>query len=165
MPYVRSSTTFSAVLSLNVTHGLINYKNTEAKFRHVKNIDLKRDFAAGVYLLEFIDWRYGQSFWFFRPRCWHLFPPNPQIFLNPPTPPPPPPPFPVWISILYTRIHIVWGGGVMGSAGSATDKHLLQSPFTGQFFLDDKILHCLISVLSFYEVTQRWGRAIGWVRE
>ncbi len=30
-----------------------------------------------------------------------------------------------------------------------TDKHLPQSPFTGQFFLDDDILYCLLCVLSF----------------
>jgi hypothetical protein len=30
------------------------------------------------------------------------------------------------------------------------DKHLPQRPFTGQYFLDDDILHCLLWVLSFY---------------
>jgi hypothetical protein len=40
-------------------------------------------------------------------------------------------------------------GGVWGS-GPQTDKHLPQSPFRGQFFLDDDILHCLLRVLSFY---------------
>ncbi len=40
----------------------------------------------------------------------------------------------------------VWG--VWGS-GPQTDRHLTQSPFTGQFFLDDDILHCLLRVLSF----------------
>jgi hypothetical protein len=30
-----------------------------------------------------------------------------------------------------------------------SDKHLPQSPFTGQFFLDDNILHCILWVLSF----------------
>jgi hypothetical protein len=31
-------------------HGLISYKDTKAKCRHLKKIDLQRDFAAGVYL-------------------------------------------------------------------------------------------------------------------
>jgi hypothetical protein len=34
------------------------------------------------------------------------------------------------------------GGGVWGS-GPQTDKHLPQSPFTGQL-LDDDIFHCLL---------------------
>jgi hypothetical protein len=29
-----------------------------------------------------------------------------------------------------------------------------QSPFTGQFFLDDNILHCLLWVLSFYDLSR-----------
>jgi hypothetical protein len=37
--------------------------------------------------------------------------------------------------------------GVWGS-GPQADKHLPQSPFTGQFFLNDDILHFLI---AFYE--------------
>ncbi len=45
------------------------------------------------------------------------------------------PPFPVWISILYTRIQCVRGGGCMGASGPLTDKHLPQIPFTGQFFI------------------------------
>jgi hypothetical protein len=37
--------------SIDPGHGLINYIDTKAKFRHLKN-DLKRDFAADVYLSE-----------------------------------------------------------------------------------------------------------------
>ncbi len=45
-------------------------------------------------------------------------------------------------------------GGIWGS-GPQTDKHLLQSPFTGQFFemTTFYILHCFLWVLSFYAVT------------
>ncbi len=38
----------------------------------------------------------------------------------------------------------------MWGSGPQIDKHLLQSPFTGQFFLDDDILLCLLWVLSYY---------------
>ncbi len=41
------------------------------------------------------------------------------------------------------------GGEGLGS-GPQTEKHLPQSPFTGQFFLDVDILYCLVWVLSFY---------------
>ncbi len=43
----------------------------------------------------------------------------------------------------------VWGG-VSGSGPQRDKHHLPQSPFTGQFFLDDDILHCILWVLSFY---------------
>ncbi len=33
-------------------HGLINYIDTKANCRHLKKIDLKRNFAAGVYMSE-----------------------------------------------------------------------------------------------------------------
>jgi hypothetical protein len=61
------------------------------------------------------------------------------------------PPPPVWIStycILNTHIQCVRGGRVWGS-GPQTDKQLLQSRFTDQFF-DYNILHCLLWALSFY---------------
>jgi hypothetical protein len=54
------------------------------------------------------------------------------------------PPFPVWICVLYTMCK---EGGIWGS-GPQTDKHLPQSPFTGLF---SDLLHCLLSVLSFYD--------------
>ncbi len=37
-----------------------------------------------------------------------------------------------------------------------SDKHLPQSLFTGQFFLDDDILHWLLWVLSFYATIPLW---------
>ncbi len=43
-------------------------------------------------------------------------------------------PIPVWISLLYTRIQCVKGGGACGVFGPQTEKHLPQSSFTGQFF-------------------------------
>ena len=46
-------------------HGLINYIDTEANC-HLKKFTCKGTFAAGL-LSEFIDWRYSQSCWHFRP--------------------------------------------------------------------------------------------------
>ncbi len=38
-------------------------------------------------------------------------------------------------------------------SGPQTDKHLPESPFSGHF-LGDGILHCLLSVVSFYGTRQ-----------
>jgi hypothetical protein len=44
----------------------------------------------------------------------------------------------------------MWGGGGVWGSGPRTDKHLPQSPFTGQsIFLDDDILHCLLLFIRF----------------
>ncbi len=66
-------------------------------------------------LLEFIDWRYSQSCWYFRPALWTVD----SLTLSLVNFSPPPPPLPcVNKYILYTR--------------TQTDKtHLPQSPFTG----------------------------------
>jgi hypothetical protein len=40
-------------------NGLINYKGTKTKGRHLKNLPVKG--LCGRYLLEFIDLRYSQS--------------------------------------------------------------------------------------------------------
>jgi hypothetical protein len=48
-------------------HWLINYIDTKAKCRHLKNLPVKR--LYGGCLSEFIDWRYllyNQSCWYFR---------------------------------------------------------------------------------------------------
>ncbi len=57
---------FSHVLA---KHGLINYIDTKAKCRHPKILTCK-----GRCLSEFIDWRQGQSFSFFRPALWTVAP-------------------------------------------------------------------------------------------
>ncbi len=61
-------------------------------------------------LTEFIDWRYSQSCWYFRPGLWTIAPLTSLVSS---------PPFPVWISLLhftvYTYIQCVrWDGGVWG---------------------------------------------------
>ncbi len=43
--------------SYTYRHGLVNYIRHQSKLSSYKNIDLYRDFAAGVFLSEFIDWR------------------------------------------------------------------------------------------------------------
>jgi hypothetical protein len=60
------------------SHGLINYKDTKTK--------------CCLYwcLIEFIDWRYGQSCWYFRP-CFVNYCPSNLLYGSPP---PPLPPFP-----------------------------------------------------------------------
>ncbi len=60
---------------------------------------------CGRCISEFIDCRYSQSCWYFRPNFVNCCPSN---LLSGSTLPPPP--FPLWISILYTLIHCVRGG-------------------------------------------------------
>jgi hypothetical protein len=47
--------------SFIMNHGLINFIDTKAKCRHLNKILCRRC------LSEFIDWRYSQSCWYFRP--------------------------------------------------------------------------------------------------
>jgi hypothetical protein len=49
--------------SYTYRHGLINYIDTKAKCRHLK---ILKGFCCRC-LSEFIDWRYRQSCWYFRP--------------------------------------------------------------------------------------------------
>ncbi len=83
-------------------------------------------------LIEFIDQRYSQSCWYFRPVFFN-FCPSSLLWLSLP-----PPPFHVRISILYyTCIQFLTGRGVgvIGRDGGLRQiKHLPQSPLTGQFF-------------------------------
>ncbi len=74
-------------------------------------------------LIEFIYWRYSQSWWYFRPLLWT----SASLTFSPTYLPPP---FPVWISTKVC-IHTVFKGG--GDMGPQTDKHLSPSTFTGQF--------------------------------
>ncbi len=56
-------------------HGLNNYKDTKPKCR--------------LYwcLIEFIDWRYSQSCWYFRPALWTIAPLTFSLVSSPPPPP------------------------------------------------------------------------------
>ncbi len=64
----------------------------------------------GRCLSEFLDWRYTQSYWYFRPS-----------FVNGFNSPP-------LSCVKKNTVYTFWG------SGPQTDKHLPQSPFTGQFF-------------------------------
>jgi hypothetical protein len=84
-------------LLLGPLHGLINYKDTKAKCRHLKNLPVKG--LCGKRLSEFIDWRYIPSCWFFLPSIVNCCSSN---LLSGSTPPP---------HILCICIHFVGGGG------------------------------------------------------
>ncbi len=60
-------------------------------------------------LIDFIDWRYIQSCWYFRPLLWISAPLTESLVHLPP------PPFPVWISTgVHVFIQCVMGGGGRG---------------------------------------------------
>ncbi len=155
-------------------HGLINYADTKAKWRHLKNWPVKG--LCGRCLSKFIDLRYIQSCWYFRPSFVNCCPSN---LLSGSTHHSPPP-HPVWIKYAvytYTVCGVAgmgfcwrpYSAGVQHSRlyltrfrtyeiatppqtktwegrGPQTGKHLPQSSFTGKFFLDDDILiRCLYS--------------------
>jgi hypothetical protein len=67
-------------------HGLFNYIDTKAKCHHLEKFTCKG--TLGRCLSEFIDWRYIQSSWYFRPSFVTCCPSN---LLSGSTPPPLPP--------------------------------------------------------------------------
>jgi hypothetical protein len=91
----------------STVHGLINYKDTTTKCR--------------LYwcLIEFIDWRYSQSCWYFRPRFVNYCPPN----LLSGSPPPLPPSQSEYSA--YTHSEWLRGGG-RGEVLSCVGDHILQ---------------------------------------
>ncbi len=110
----------------SLKHGLTHYIDTKAKCRHLKNWPVKGH--CGRCLSEFRDGRYSHSCWHFDPALWTFAPltfslvqlsPAPLPFVN------------KYTAYTYT-VQCVRGVGVWGS-WPQTDKHLAQSPFTGQF--------------------------------
>jgi hypothetical protein len=65
MRTVQNQATRPAVKTLGGTYELINYKDTKAKCRRLNWC-----------LIEFIDWRYSQSCWYFRPSFVNFYPSN-----------------------------------------------------------------------------------------
>ncbi len=73
LPGVRSTLCFERRICIKsaqeqrdgLAHGVVNYKDTKRKCRHLKNWPVMG--LCGRCLLEFIDWRYSQSCWYFRP--------------------------------------------------------------------------------------------------
>ncbi len=106
-------------------HVLINNTDTKAKCRHLKKWHLKG--LCGRCLSKFIDRRYSQSCWYFRPsfvNCCPLPFSLSQLY-----------PFPMWISIKYTvyKYTVCKGGGVWGSRPQ-TDNTCLKVPLQVNFF-------------------------------
>ncbi len=59
---------------MGVNHELINNIGTKPKCRHLKKLTVKG--LCGRCLSEFIDWRYCQSCWYFRPSFVNWCPSN-----------------------------------------------------------------------------------------
>ncbi len=57
-----------------VHHGLTHYIDIKAKCHHLKKFTSKG--ISARCLSEFIDWRYSQSCWYFRPSFVNCFPSN-----------------------------------------------------------------------------------------
>ncbi len=66
------------------------------------------------WLIEFIEWRYSQSCWYFRPLLWTSAPLTFSMFHLPP----PLPPFPMWIST-GVCIYTVCNGGKGSGCGES----------------------------------------------
>jgi hypothetical protein len=84
------------------------------------------------YIVKFIDWRYSQPCWYFRPLLRTSAPLTfSMVHLHPP-----PSPFPCVNKYRPTEVcvHTVCNGGGGGDRGPQTDKHLPSpSTFTSQF--------------------------------
>jgi hypothetical protein len=77
--------------------------------------------------VRFLDWRYTQSSWYFRPSFVNCCPSPLLSGSNLP-------PFPVWISILVYTYTVCKEGGCMYGVLGLIQMHLPQSSFTGRFF-------------------------------
>ncbi len=131
--------------AFGVQHGLINNIDMKAKSHHLQNWSVKG--LCGRGLSEFIDWRYSQSCWYFRPRFLNVA--HLTFSLHGSTLPPPAHPCENKYTV-HIHVYSVWGNGVWVS-GPRTDKTAAKSLYRSIFF-DDNILHCLLWVLSFYVV-------------
>ncbi len=100
--YYRCVFAFSGVTN---NHGLINNIVTKAECCHLRKFTCKGTLRRC--LLEFIDWRYSQSCWYFRPSCVKCCP---SLLLSGSSIPTSPPPPRVKKYIVYTRIQCVRGG-------------------------------------------------------
>ncbi len=90
-------------------YGLINYKDINAKFRHLKGL-------CGRCLSEFIDWRYRQTCWYFGPSFVN-YSIAPLTFFLVKLPPSPLPRFKVSICRQSVAGRGLGGGGVLSPVG------------------------------------------------
>ncbi len=111
------------------------------------------------YLIKFIDWRYNQSRWHFRPALWTITPlPSLWLLL--------PPPFPrVNKYTVHTYTVRKEGGGeyeITGGEG-ASDRYnaCREVPLQVKFF---SIWHCFLSVKSFYALGGEGADPRPWLR-
>ncbi len=72
---------YPVIKKTKIKHLLINYKDTKTKC-HLKNWPVKG--LCGRCLLEFRDWRYSQSCWYFVPALWTIAPLTFSLFHPPP---------------------------------------------------------------------------------
>jgi hypothetical protein len=87
-------------------HRLINFKDTKTKCRHIKKWTCIKG-LCGRCLSEFIDWRYSQSCWYFRPIFVNYCPFN--LLSGSPAPTPPPVPLPS-VNVQYIQTVCDWEG-------------------------------------------------------
>ncbi len=133
---------------LFLMHGIINFIDTTAKCHHLTILTCKG--TCGRCLSEFIDWRYSQfsHVGIFLPALWTLAPLTFSLFQLSPL-------VPVWISIMCACIQCVrgWGYEVLDSGQINTWRKV-------SIILDDDISHCLLWVLSFYDLmdVRMWPR-------
>ncbi len=120
-------------------HGLMNYIDTKAKCHHLKKLTCTRTMRQA----DFIDWRYSQSCWYFRPS-FVICCPSPRLSSSTF----PPPPFPVWISIYSIHVFSVYGGGGYGVLGLRQINICRKFPLQVKFFRW-RHLHCLLWVFTF----------------
>jgi hypothetical protein len=118
--------------------GLLNFIDTKAKCGHKKkNLPGKR--LWGRCLSGFVDERYCQSYWYFRPSFMNCCPSNLS----------PPPLLNKYTVYMYTLCKV----GGMGFLGSwrHTDKHRRKFPLQVNFFRCRYFTLSSIWILSFYD--------------
>ncbi len=127
-------------ITISQTHGRNNYKDTKTKCR-LKEITISQTHGRNNYkdtktkcrlnwgLIEFIDWRYYQSGWYFRPSFVNYCPSNLSL-VHLPHPSPPS------LSQITVYKDSVWlGGGEGGGSLSCVGDQILQE-FNTLFMID-----------------------------
>jgi hypothetical protein len=96
-------------------HGLISYKDTKIKCRHLKKLTCKGTLRQ-LFIRVYINWRYSQSCWYFRSSFVNYC--TSDLFSGSPSPPPLPS---VKVQYIHAVIHAVrlgGGAGVLSCVGA-----------------------------------------------